>query len=51
MRNHYRDAYDIIIVYGVADKESFNDMEVRMGEIVKHVPDGVNKHLVGTSAT
>ena len=47
--NHERPlqgARDIIIVYDVADKESFNDVKDRMGEIDKHVSDGVNKLLV-----
>ena len=47
MRRHHRGAHDIIIVYDVTDKESLNDVKVWMGDIDKHVPDGVNKLLVG----
>ena len=46
MRNHYRGAHDIIMVYDVTDKESFNNVKVWMGEIDKHA-SGVNKLLIG----
>ena len=41
-----RNAQDSIIVDDVTDKESFNRVKDRMGEIDKHVSDGVNKLLV-----
>ena len=36
---------DIITVYDVADKESLNNVKDQMGEIDKHVSNGVNKLL------
>ena len=39
------DNRDIIIVYDVADKESFINVKVWMAEINKHNPDGANKLL------
>ena len=48
MRSHYTDANDIIVVYDVTDRESFNNVKVCLGKIDKHAPDdGVNKLLVG----
>ena len=47
MRDHYRGAHDIFMVYDVMDKESFNIfVKVWMGEIDKHA-SGVNKLLIG----
>ena len=40
-------ADDIAMVYNVTDKDSFNNGKAWMGEIDKHVSDGVNKLLVG----
>ena len=39
-------AHDIAIVYNVTDKESFNNVRAWMGQIDKHVSDGINKLLI-----
>ena len=36
------------MVHDVTDKESFNSVKDRMGEIDKHVFDGINKLLIET---
>ena len=43
MLNRSRSAQDITVVYEVTDRESFNKVTVWVGEINKHVSDGVNK--------
>ena len=43
MLNRNRSAQDITIVYDVTSKESFSNVMVWVGEINKHVSDGVNK--------
>ena len=43
MLNRNRSTQDITKVYDVTSKESLNNVKVRLGEINKHVPDGVNK--------
>ena len=44
--NRSENAHDIIItVLDVTDKESSNNEKGRMGEIDKHVSDGINKLL------
>ena len=45
-KNYYRDAHDIITVYDVTDKESFNNVKDWTGEIDKHVSDGIHKLLI-----
>ena len=45
--NRSENAHDItIIVFDVTDKESSNNVKGRMGEIDKHVSDGINKLLI-----
>ena len=39
-------AHDIVIVFNVTDKESFNNVKAWMGEIDTHVSDGINKLLI-----
>ena len=46
MLNRNRSARDTTAVYDVTSKESFNKVKVRLGEINKHVSDGVNRLLV-----
>ena len=46
MLNRNRSARDITAVHDVTSKESFNKVKVRLGEINKHVSDGVNRLLV-----
>ena len=46
MLNRNRSAQDITVVYDVTSKESFSNVMVWVGEINKHVSDGVNKLLV-----
>ena len=46
MLNRNRSAHDIARVCDVTDKESFKNVKDRMGEIDKHVSDGINKLLV-----
>ena len=41
--NRCKHTHDITRVYDVTDKESFNNVKDRMGEIDKHVSDGINK--------
>ena len=43
MLNRNRSARDITVVYDVTSKESFSNVVVWVGEINKHVSDGVNK--------
>ena len=43
MLNRNRSAQDITVVYDVTSKESFSNVMVWVGEINKHVSDGVNK--------
>ena len=46
MLNRNRSAQDITVDYDVTSKESFSNVMVWVGEINKHVSDGVNKLLV-----
>ena len=46
MLNRNRSAHDITVVYNVTDKEPFGNVKAWMGEIDKHVSDGVKKLLV-----
>ena len=39
-------AHDIATVHNVTDKESLNNVKAWMGEIDKHVSDGVNKLFI-----
>ena len=43
MLNRNRSSQDSTEVYDVTSKESFNKVKVRLGEINKHVSDGINK--------
>lgn len=46
--SYYRGAHGIIVVYDVADKETFNNVqEVWIKEVSKHAADGVTKLLIG----
>ena len=44
---YYRNAHGIIVVYDVADKQTFENVRCWMQEIEKYAPDGVNKLLLG----
>ena len=43
MLNRNRSSQDITVFYDVTSKKSFNKVKVRLGEINKHVSDGINK--------
>merc|ERR1712039_894113 len=46
--SYYRGAHGIIVVYGINDRASLNNVEATwMKEISKHAADGVNTLLVG----
>ncbi len=47
---YYRGAHGIIIVYGVTEMSSFNNVKTWLIEIDRFVTEGVNKLLVGNKA-
>eukprot|EP01038_Epipyxis_sp_PR26KG_P005417 gene5417-7505_t len=48
--NYYHGAHGIIVVYDVTDMQSFENVQLWLNEIDRHVTDNVNKLLIGNKS-
>ncbi len=48
--SYYKKAHGIVVVYDIADRESFSAIESWMNEYDKHAPDNVSAILLGNKS-
>ena len=47
---YYRKVHGIVVVYDIADRESFSAIESWMNEVEKHAPDDASAILLGSKS-